>query len=177
MNLTVAQVADAVGRNEVYVRQHVHRGHLAVRREGRSVYVDLDEAARWARERGLPLVLPGRSFAGMTSAENRTARMTVLAWQSKNEQPINLFTHLRHRREDSLGPWAGQPSETWSTHILPTAEVNEDQALRLYSLNSTLERCQALVADILNQGILEIDGVEVHYSLVHSPRRTSGVSR
>ena len=40
MNLTVAELARAVGKNENYVRQHIHRGHLAVRRVERQHFCD-----------------------------------------------------------------------------------------------------------------------------------------
>ena len=56
MVLTVAELALAVGRSENYIRQHIHRKHLTARKDGRSVFVALDEASRWARERGLPFV-------------------------------------------------------------------------------------------------------------------------
>ena len=61
MNLTVSELALAVGKQENYVRQHIHRGHLAVRRQGRSVSVPLDEAVKWAGTRGLPFVRPSAS--------------------------------------------------------------------------------------------------------------------
>ena len=35
MDLTIAELARAVGKSEPYVRQHVHRRHLTARREGR----------------------------------------------------------------------------------------------------------------------------------------------
>ena len=63
MDLTIAELARAVGKNESYVRQHIHRKHLTVQRGGRNVFVALDEAARWARERGLPFGTPARISA------------------------------------------------------------------------------------------------------------------
>ena len=39
--------------------------------------------------------------------ENRTSRMSVLAWHPKEGRVCNLFTHIRHRRADGVGPWAG----------------------------------------------------------------------
>ena len=62
MDLTIAELAQAVGKSENYVRQHIHRKHLTARRVGRSVFVTLDQAARWARERGLPFGAPARGF-------------------------------------------------------------------------------------------------------------------
>ena len=32
MDLTIAELARAVGKNETYVRQHIHRKHLITRR-------------------------------------------------------------------------------------------------------------------------------------------------
>ena len=39
--------------------------------------------------------------------ENRSGRMSVLAWHPKEGNALNLFTHIRHRRDDAIGPWAG----------------------------------------------------------------------
>lgn len=58
MYITIAELARSVDKSETYIRQHIHRGHLAVRREGRNVSVSLDEAMRWAHERGLSFNLP-----------------------------------------------------------------------------------------------------------------------
>ncbi len=38
------------------------------------------------------------------AGENRTARMSVLAWHPKGGEPLNLFAHIRHRRADGVGP-------------------------------------------------------------------------
>ncbi|MYD60684.1 MAG: hypothetical protein F4079_04580 [Candidatus Dadabacteria bacterium] len=163
MNLTIAELAQAVDKSETYVRQHIHREHLTVQRNGRNVSVALDEAVRWARERGLSFVSPTRASVTTEDMKDRTARMTVLAWQKPGAQPRNLFTFIRHRRQDALGPWAGEPNETWS---------NEDlgHELRLFTFDTSFERCQVLVDHILNSGKLEIDGLEVHYSLEPNPR-------
>ena len=171
MNLTVAQVAHAVGKSETYVRQHIHRKHLNARREGRTVYVDHEEVARWARERGLPFVLQDRTSFTTTGSQSRIARMTILALQQKNGRSTNLFTHIRHRRRDTLGPWASVPDKTWVTTTLLTAEANEEQTLQLHSLDATLGYCQELVDHILDEGILEIDDLEIRYALQHRSRR------
>lgn len=39
MYITIAELARSVDKSETYIRQHIHRGHLAVRREGRNVSV------------------------------------------------------------------------------------------------------------------------------------------
>ena len=96
--------------------------------------------------------------------KNRTARMTVLVWQAPGAQPRNLFTLVRHRRQDALGPWVGEPDETWSGRDL-------GHELRLLSFDAPFERCQALVDHVLSSGALKIDGLEVHYALEPIPRR------
>ena len=55
MKLTISELAHAVNRKEGFVRQHIHRKHLVTRKEGRNVSVELDEAMRWAHERGASL--------------------------------------------------------------------------------------------------------------------------
>ena len=90
--------------------------------------------------------------------------MTVLAWQAPDTQPRNLFTLIRHRRRDTLGPWASEPDETWSND-------NLGHGLRLFSFDASLENFQALIDHVLDSGMLEIDGVEIHYALESTPRR------
>ena len=163
MDLTVADLARAVGKSENYIRQHIHRKHLVARRVGRNVLVTLDEASRWARKRGLAFVSP-EPMVTTGAMKNRTARMTVLTWQEPEAQPINLFTLIRHRRRDALGPWATQPDETWT-------DANLDaRGLRLFTLDASFERCRALVDRIQDSGALLIDGTEVRYSLEPVPR-------
>ena len=163
MELTISDLARAVGRSETYVRQHVHRRHLTVRRDGRNVYVPLDEATRWAHERGLPLDLLPRPSATPGAMTGRTARMTVLAWMGPDAGLRNIFTLVRHRRTDSLGPWTPEPDENWSTE-----ELEDD--LLLCTLNASLERCQGFVDQVLNSGTLKIKELEVSYSLEPIPR-------
>lgn len=164
MNLTISELAHAVSKNETYVRQHIHRKHLLVQKDGRNVSVTLDEAVRWARERGLSFVSPIRASMTTGDLKDRTARMTVLTWQAPGTQPYNLFTLIRHRRQDALGPWAGESDKTWSNEHL-------DHELRLFTFDTSFERCQALVGHILDSGTLDIDGFEVHYNLESNPRR------
>ena len=164
MNLTIVELARAVNKSETYIRQHIHRKHLTVVRDGRKVSVALDEAARWAHERELSFVSPGRASVTVGTMKGRTARMTVLTWHAPDAQPRNLFTLLRHRRQDALGPWGSKPHENWSG-----GEVGDE--LRLFTLDASLERCQTLVDHILDSGTLEIDGMEIHYALESTPRR------
>ncbi|MDE2771897.1 MAG: hypothetical protein OXI44_12140 [Bacteroidota bacterium] len=164
MKLTIAELARAVDKSETYVRQHIHRKHLISHKDGRHVSVALDEAVRWAREWGLSFVSPPQTNMTLDAIKNRTARMTVLTWETSGEQAINLFTLIRHRRKDALGLWVSEPKEIWSSVAL-------GHGLRLFSFDAPFGRCQALVDQILNSNTLEIDGLEVHYSLLPNPRR------
>ncbi len=164
MNITIAELARAVGKSENYVRQHVHRKHLTARKDGRNVSVALDEAVRWARKRGLSFDAPACAPATTGRVKNRTARMTVLVWHAPGAQPRNLFTLIRHRRQDAMGPWAGEPDETWRGHDL-------GPELRLWSFDAPFERCRALVDCVLDSGTQEIGGLEVLYALEATPRR------
>ena len=113
---------------------------------------------------GLPFNLPARASVTMGVMKDRTARMTVLAWHKPGAQPRNLFTLMRHRRQDALGPWAGEPNENWSN-------VDLEHELRLFSFDASFERCRTLVDHILDSGMLEIDGLEIQYALESIPRR------
>ena len=113
---------------------------------------------------GCTFVPPARVSVTTGAMKNRTARMTVLAWHAPGAQPRNLFTLIRHRQQDALGPWTSEPDETWSSDDL-------GHELRLFSFDAPFERCQALVDHVLDSGKLEIDGVEVHYALEPVPRR------
>lgn len=163
MDLTIAELAQAVGKSENYVRQHIHRKHLTARREGRNVFVTLDHAAGWARERGLPFGAPTLALAMPGRMKDRAARMTVLTWHAPGTRPRSLFTLVCHRRRDALGPWASESRERW---------FNEDlgHGLCLHSFDAPLERCQVLVDHILDSGTLKMDGFEVDYALHPIPR-------
>ena len=163
MNLTIAELARTVGKSETYVRQHVHRKHLIAQKEGRRVYVEFDEAARWAHERELSFDLSARALMTADAMKGRTARMTVLAWNVSEARPRNLFTLIRHRRQEALGPWASEPDGTWAS-----GEIRK--GLQLFSCDAPFARCEALVEQILDSGVLEIDGVEVDYALESIPR-------
>ena len=91
--------------------------------------------------------------------------MTVLTSHERSTQPINLFTLIRHRRRGALGPWATQSDETW------THDDFGAHGLRLFTIDASFERCQALVDRIKDSGTLRIDGTEVSYSLEPVPRR------
>ena len=163
MDLTVADLAYAVGKSENYIRQHIHRKHLLARRVGRHVVVTLAEASRWARKRGLAFVSPERVVT-TGAMKQRTARMTVLTWQEPRAQPINLFTLIRHRRRDALGPWVTEPDGRWSRDDL-------GDGLRQFTLDTSFDRCQGLVDQITASGTLAMDGTDVRYALEPVPRR------
>ena len=163
MHLTIQELARAVGKSENYVRQHVNRKHLTVQRAGRRVSVASDEAARWARERGLPFNLHTNAWPSTATMGTRTARMTVLTQHRAGERLLNLLTVVRHRRQDALGPWSDEPGETWASEEL-------GNGLRLYSMDASFAHCQGLVDYILEFATLPIDSVEIHYDIEPMPR-------
>lgn len=171
MKLTVEELANAVEKSEGFVRQHIHRGHLPVHRKGRKVTVAYEEAVHWARERGLQLALPHQTALAARNVKERTARMMVLAWHRKDVPPINLFTHMRHRRTESLGPWTGNPDGIWSCQKILTGAARESEEFCLYSIDAAFEHCQELVEQILKEGTLKVNDLEIYYALEHSPRQ------
>ena len=171
MRLTIAQVAEAVQQKESYVRQHINRKHLSVQREGRNVFVDLDEAARWAQERGLSLSLPAHVAVPTGYVQNRTARITVLSrGLSGDTNTINFFTSVRHRRQDALGPWAGEAAGVWISEVILAEFTSDSEEFRLHTLDAPLKDCEELINQILNEGALDINGTTVEYSLEQPPR-------
>ena len=164
MNLTIAELAVAVERSETYIRQHIHRNHLTVIREGHRVYVELDEARRWAEERGMSCRSPVRATTRITPMRDRAARMSVLAWKQTDGQLRNLFTLARHRRKDGLGPWRSEPDEDWRIE-----ELTRD--LLLLSFDASWERCEPIIDRVLNSGTLHAGDLEVKYALESAPRR------
>ena len=171
MSFTVAELALAVSKSETYVRQHILRKHLKALRHGRSVTVSQDEAVRWARERGLHLVIPARVSVMAGDAGDRTARMVVLSFHPSGGQPFNLFTHIRHRRKEGLGPWAREAEESWTTRLIQTGGGGVAEELRLHTIDAPLQYCRELVDLILGNGVLEIDDISVRYTLSSEPRR------
>ena len=164
MNLTIAELAVAVDRSENYVRQHIHRKHLAVIREDRRVYVELDEARRWAQERGISFRFPICGATAMRPMQDRAARMTVLAWKARGGRFRNLFTLVRHRREDGMGPWGCVLDEDWRIE-----ELASD--FRLLSFDTSLQRCEPIIDHVLDSGTLHVKSLEVQYALESVPRR------
>ena len=171
MRLTIAQVAEAVQQKESYVRQHINRKHLTVQREGRNVFVYLDEAVRWAQERGLALSQPAHWVVPTDYVQTRTARVSVVSRRLIGDtNATNFFTFVRHRRHDALGPWAGEEAGVWTSEIV-LAELNSDsEEFRLHTLDVPLENCEELINGVLNEGKLDIEGTTVEYSLEQPPR-------
>ena len=171
MKLTVSELARAVKKNEAYVRQHMRRGHLKTVKVGRNVFVEPEDAARWAIDRGLPFDLPNRPTFSVDSTSDRIARVAVLAWHPKDGQPFNLFTHIRHRRKEALGPWAKEPDEHWMTTAITTADDVDSGEIRLHCMDATFEHCEQLIDGVLADGLLNVNDSEIHYKLVGKPRR------
>ena len=171
MYLTVSDVALAVSKSQDYVRRRIHQNRLVANREGRRFFVDQFEAARWAHESGLPFVLTVPNPGSIERIRCRVARLTVLAWHPNDKAPVNLFTHIRHRRYDSLGPWAAHPDGSWSKEMIPINDVAEPGELRMYRLDAPFEHCQSMINGILIGGVLGIDGIEIKCSLEHEARR------
>ena len=90
--------------------------------------------------------------------------MTVLTRDEPGMSHFNLFTLVRHRRQDALGPWANDSDEQWSSEDL-------GHCLHLRTYDASLEQCHALVDHTLESGTLDIDDIEVEYALHPSPRR------
>ena len=90
--------------------------------------------------------------------------MTVLTLNGAGAQQRNLFTLIRHRRRDALGPWASEPGGQWYGEDLGFG-------MRAYHRDASLERCQAFVDRVLESGALGLDGAEVRYDVEPVPRR------
>ena len=170
MYFTVSELSRAVKKSENYVRQHINRNHLNVLRDGRSVFVHVDEATRWARERELLLELPAHISVPTSYSENRVGRITVLTWHSENASPTNLFTLIRHRNRDALGPWARDPDSTWSSEDVLSDCASDGEAFQFHVMDAPLGHCQDLVDRILDESKLDINGIEVDYHLEYRPR-------
>ncbi len=161
MKLSIAELAQAVDRSENLVRQHIRRKHLSAEKAESGISVDLEEAARWARARGLSFQAPAGAISTGAAMASRTARMTVLSWNDEGQDQSlwNLFTLVRHRHVDALGPWAGEPAGTWS-------EVGLGCGVRLWTFDGPLERCLEHVEQILESGTLGIGDCAIGYDVV-----------
>ena len=164
MNFTIAELARAVNKSETYIRQHIYRKHLTAQKDGHNLSVALDEAVRWAQERRISIELPLHTSVSTGFIKGRVARITVLTWYTPNGQIRNLFTLVRHRRRDMLGPWTREQSKSWSCDEL-------GHKLQLFYIDVSFESCQVLVDSILASGVLRIDDLEIHYSIESVPCR------
>lgn len=158
MHLTVAQVADAVKKDQGYVRQHVHRRHLAARRRGGNVFIDLEDAQQWAVARGLEFQVPVEHASVEAKSDNRTARITALTLDCSTGRTRNLFTLIRHRREDSLGPWAKPFTGQWQSKELAAG-------LKMFCFDCSLQEALVVVEEIKRTGVLATDDLEIYYDL------------
>ena len=102
--------------------------------------------------------------------ENRICRMSVLAWHPKGGKVCNLFTHIRHRRADQMGPWAGQPDGVWRTKTFPSNEIVQPEEIRLHLVDAPLAYCLELAKDILDKNAMVVEGLEVFYALEQPAR-------
>ena len=102
--------------------------------------------------------------------ENRTSRMSVLAWHTKDGKVYNLFTHIRHRRADGMGPWAGEPDGVWRTTTFPYSETAQPGEIKLHVMDAPLAYSLELVKDILDRKVVVVEGLEVRYALEHPVR-------
>ena len=170
MRYTVADLALATGKDENYVRQHIRRKNLAAEMDGRRVFVEEAEAVRWAKERGLPITQTIGTPESDSEVSKRAARMTVLALQAPNGTSTNMFTLIRHRDHKSLGPWAENEDLNWHRETISVENADQAESLMLYRLDTTLAKCQEIVKQILQSGVLNIDGSEIQYALEQKPR-------
>ena len=102
--------------------------------------------------------------------ENRTSRMSVLARHPKEGPVRNLFTHIRHRRADGMGPWAGEPDGVWRTTTFPSNEIVQPGEVKLHLVDAPLAYCVELVKDILDKEVMVVEGLEVFYALEQPAR-------
>ena len=171
MEITVMQLAKAVGKQESYVRQHIQRGHLHHVKNGRNVVITTDSAKLWAKDWGLTLDLPGHALAPADPVSKRIARTAVLAWHPAHGDAINLFTHVRHRRDDALGPWARTGDRTWTTQRFPIDIDGYTGEIQLHTIDSPFDEFETQTASIVDDGVLKVNHQTIGYALEPDPRR------
>ena len=103
------------------------------------------------------------------AGENRTARMSVLAWHPKAED-LAICSPYPPPPADGVGPWSGEPDRIWRTTEFPPATQSKPGEIRLHQLDAPLEHCVELARRILCGNVLAIDDVEVCYDLEPRPR-------
>ena len=161
--LTVSELARAVGKADSFVRQHIRRGHLMAAKDGARTFIEPSEAVRWSRERGLPFALP-ESVSPAAGTSPRAARMTAIVRLKGDGKADNVYTLIRHRRADVLGPWAGPDQGTW---------MREDigHGLSRLRLSATFEHCRKLAEEAIERGLVELAGIDCQFDLISNPRR------
>ena len=159
---TIQELAEAVDKTENFIRQHIFRGHLESEKKGHRTYVTYAEARRWCRERGLTITQPQLSLADFV-AKPKVARLTVAARLCDDGQYLNLFTLLRIRRRDLLGPW--QPP----VNKLRKSE-EFDNSIFLFTLDGDLSSCGSLINLALDSGKIELGDRICRFDVHESPR-------
>jgi len=97
--------------------------------------------------------------------------MSVLAWHPKDGKVRNLFTHIRHRRADGMGPWAGEPDGIWRTTTFPPSEMAQPGEIKLHVMDAPFAYCLKVVNDILDKEAMVVEDLEVCYALEQPSRR------
>ena len=159
---SVSELAQAVGKTENFVRQHIHRRHLKPLKEGRQTYVTTEEAHRWCRARGLSFT-PPPALQVAPLPQDRAVRIAVAAFSLPDGTFVNAFTHVRIRGPEHLGPWAPAPDGRWHREQL-------DHGFELFSTDTDPGRCEALISDALGHGTISLGDQPCHYDLLPSPR-------
>ena len=170
MSLTIADLVLATGKDENYVRQHIRRNNLAARKNGRRVFVEEEEAVRWAKERGLPFTQAFGTLESEDEVSTHAARMTVLAIRGTDGIERNVYTLIRHRDRRSLGPWDKEENLNWYCDTVPVENAGETKILSFYRCDGVMAKCQEFVKRILQEGKLDIEGHEVLFTLECKPR-------
>ena len=171
MKITVAELAKAVGKQETYVRQHMQRGHLDHVKEGRSVFITTESATLWAKDRGLTLNLPAHAISSIEPVTKRIARTAALSWLPEHGDAINLLTHVRHRREDTLGPWVRADECAWTTDRVPVDADGYKGEVQLHIIDEPFYECESRITSIIDDGVLTIGHQTIKYALENSPNR------
>ena len=127
------------------------------------MFVNVNEAHRWAQERGIRFRSPDHAVTASPPMPDRTFRMTVLVWTDSKGMHRNLFTLVRHRRKDAMGPWWCEPNGDWQIE-----ELTGD--LHLLSCDMSWQGHDPIIAGILDSGFLHVKDMEVQYALESVPR-------
>ncbi len=171
MYLTIKELARAANVSQGLLRQHIQRGHLRVHREGGKVSITLEDARRWARQRGFALSLSTVLPETHGDAVSRSARVAVLAWHPDGGDAVNLFTHVRHRTQASLGPWALRPEGKWSSLDLTVDSTDRSGEVKLHVVDLSFGSLAKLLENIFTKGELQVGQTKIGFKLHAVPRR------